>query len=510
MAKKKDVYSQLHELSKSTALLASIETLLDWDQETVMPKDAIHFRSLQIEMIASLVHKSKTSKSFAKLLNQLIDIETGEIQHSSLSLEQIAALREWRRDYIKANKLPNSFVKQFAKTISTACHAWKSAKHHNDFKEFAPHLEKVVSLCRKKADILGFKEHPYDALLDLYEPEMKTAFLIPLFTKLKHELTELLRSINASAPIPHDFLRCHCPKYKQMNFAHTLLKKMGFHEGSSRLDLSAHPFCSSILPDDLRMTTRINPEDPFFSIFAVLHEGGHGLYALGRNKEQFGSPLAESLSLGIDESQSRWWETLIGQSHPFWEYFFPQLQAEFPDQFNNVYLDDFFRAINQVKPSLIRIEADEVTYNLHIIVRFEMEKALIEGSLKVRDVPEAWNEKMREYLGIAPQYDGEGCLQDIHWSLGYFGYFPTYTLGNLYASQFFTVFEKAFPQWKEKVSKGNLDFIREWLQENIHQYGRQYTPNDLCARVTGKPLSEEPFIRYLNNKYRTLYHLRDS
>jgi len=507
MAKKTDPYAQLHELSKTTALLSSIEYLLDWDQETYMPKDAIHFRSLQVEMIASLVHKNKTSKAFAKLLDQLIDIETGEIKDSNLSSPQIAALREWRRDYIKAVKLPNAFVKQYAKTISTATHAWKSARYHNDFKEFSPHLEKVVSLCRKKADILGFQEHPYDALLDLYEPEMKTSMLTPLFSKLKLQLTQLLKDITACPPIPHEFLHCHCPKYKQLAFSHLLLKSMGFHEHSSRLDSSAHPFCSTLLPDDVRMTTRFNPEDPFFSIFAVLHEGGHGLYALGRPKEQFGSPLSESLSLGIDESQSRWWETLIGQSHPFWQHFFPLLQAEFPEHFNSVYLDDFYRAINHVKPSMIRIEADEVTYNLHIVVRFEMEKALIEGSLKVRDVPNAWNEKMREYLGICPQFDGEGCLQDIHWSMGLFGYFPTYTLGNLYASQFFLVFEKAFPQWKEKVAKGELAFVREWLKENIHQYGRQFPPPDLCKKITGQPLTEEPFIRYLNSKYRALYHL---
>ncbi len=507
MATKKNLYAQLHELSKTTALLSSMEALLDWDQETYMPKEAIHFRSIQVEMVASLAHKSKTSKPFAKLLNQLIDIKTGEILDETLSSEQIASLKEWRRDYIKAIKLPNKFVKQFAKTVSTATHAWKSAKHHNDFKEFAPHLEKVVSLSRKKADILGFTEHPYDALLDLYEPEMKTSTLIPLFSKLKLHLTQLIKTIKAAPPIPYEFLNCHCPKYKQIAFAHLLLKGMGFHENNSRLDISSHPFCAGIAPDDIRMTTRINPDDPTFSIFAVLHEGGHGLYALGRRKELFGSPLAESLSLGIDESQSRWWETLIGQSLPFWQHFYPLLQEEFPEQFKSIYLDDFFRAINHVQPSLIRIESDEVTYNLHIIVRFEMEKALIEGTLKVRDIPDAWNEKMREYLGISPLFDTEGCLQDIHWSLGLFGYFPTYTLGNLYAAQFFAVFEQAFPQWKEKVAKGDLGFVREWLKDHIHRYGRQYSPSELCSKITGKALTEDPFIHYLNTKYKALYHL---
>jgi carboxypeptidase Taq len=507
MGKTKDLYSQLLDFSRMTSLLASVESLLDWDQETYMPKEAIHFRSIQIEMLASLVHKNRTSKTFSKLLNQLIDIRTGEIKDSSLSSSKVRALKEWRRDYIKAIKLPNAFVKQFAKTTSTAVHAWKSARHHNDFREFLPHLEKVVSLCRKKADILGFQEHPYDALLDLYEPGMKTSILTSLFCKLKLQLTQILKGISGSPSIPHEFLRCRCPKYKQLAFSHLILKTMGFHENTSRIDQSAHPFCSPLLPNDIRMTTRFNPEDPFFSIFAVLHEGGHGLYALGRPKEEFGSPLSESLSLGIDESQSRWWETLIGQSFSFWEYFFPLLQKEFSEHFHSIHLDEFYRAINHIKPSLIRIEADEITYNLHILLRFEIEKGLIEGSLKTSDIPDVWNEKMRNYLGISPEFDGEGCLQDIHWSLGLFGYFPTYTLGNLYASQFFEIFEKSFPYWQERVAKGELGFIREWLRENIHQYGRQFSPTELCMNITGKSLSEEAFIKYLNTKYKNLYHL---
>jgi carboxypeptidase Taq len=244
-----------------------------------------------------------------------------------------------------------------------------------------------------------------------------------------------------------------------------------------------------------------------FCIGAVLHEGGHGLYNMNLNVEHYGSPLGQQVSLGIDESQSRWWETLIGQSYSFWQHFFPLLQEEFPEQFAGVLLDDFYRAINAVKPGFIRIEADEVTYNLHIIVRFELEKALIEGSLKVKEVPDAWNAKMREYLGISPEFDGQGCLQDIHWSLGAIGYFPTYTLGNLYSVQFFTAFEKAHPNWKEHVSRGALDFIGDWLKENIHQYGRQYTPDELCQKITGKSLSEEPYVNYLKKKYSALYHL---
>jgi carboxypeptidase Taq len=504
---KKDAYAKLLELSKNTALLTSIQALLDWDQETYMPKDAIHARSLQIELLSGLLHKAKTNPQFTKALNALIDVETGEIQDDRLTPLQIAALREFRRDYLHDSKLTSAFIKNFSKTTSTAIHAWKSAKDHNDFREFAPHLEKIVSLSRKKADLLGFKDHPYDALLDLYEPEMKTSYLIPLFTQLKLKLTYLVQQIAACPQPATDFLNGEFPKYKQMNFSHQLLRAMGFHGDTSRLDLTHHPFCTSLHPTDVRMTTRIHPDNPMFNIFCILHEGGHGLYEMNLNKDFYGTPLCSAISLGIHESQSRFWETLIGHSLPFWEHFFPRLQEEFPEQFNAIALPDFYQAIHTVKPGLIRIQSDEVTYNLHIIVRFEIEKALIEGSLKVRDVPGAWNEKMREYLGISPSFDGEGCLQDIHWAMGGLGYFPTYTLGNLFAAQFFAAFEKAHPDWKAKISQGQVDFIREWLKENIHQHGRQYTSSELCQKVTGKPLSAEPFINYLEGKYKTIYHI---
>lgn len=500
-------YTTLQTQSKTISLMNAIHSLLDWDQETFMPKESAKMRSEQIAIMASLVHKQKTAKKFAKTLSSLIDLETAEVTDSTLTLPQIAALKQWRKDYLRAVKLPNSFVKQFAGTTSTACHAWQTAKEHNDFKSFAPHLEKVVALSRKKADILGFREHPYDALLDLYEPEMTTAFLTPLFAKLKLALTQLLKDISIKPAFPEDFLHRHCPQYKQLDFAHKILHKMGFHSSTSRLDTSAHPFCTGMHPKDTRMTTRVHPDNIFSTLSAVLHEGGHGLYNMNLPMEHYGSPLCESLSLGIDESQSRLWETLIGQSHSFWHYFFPLLQELSPEQFRDVSLDAFYHAINNVTPGLIRVDADEVSYNLHIIVRFEIEKLLIEGTLKVKEVPDAWNSKMREYLGICPSFDGQGCLQDIHWSLGYIGYFPTYTLGNLYSVQFFEAFEKAHPNWKESVAHGSLDFIRDWLKENIHTHGRQFTASELCQRVTGKELSQEPYVNYLTKKYQGLYGL---
>lgn len=500
-------YSKLHALSKQTALFSSIYGLLDWDQHTYMPHDAIEIRSQQTETMAHLIHKEKTSKKFAKLLGKLIDISSGEIIDDTLSACQVAALRAWRRDYLKETKLPPAFVKKLAQTSSTAMHAWGQAKENDNFREFAPFLEKIVTLLRKKADFLGFKEHPYDALLDLYEPEMTTAYLTPLFTRLKSSLMLLLKNIISAKPISTDFLYGDFLAQKQLEFARELLRAMGFDEKSSRLDETVHPFCSGLYPKDTRMTTRVHRDYLMANIFAVLHEGGHGLYNMGLPVEHFGSPLCEPISLGVDESQSRWWETLIGHSLPFWQHFFPRLKVYFPEQFAKISLHDFHRAINSVKPSLIRIESDEVTYSLHIILRFEIEKALIEGSLKVKDIPEVWNAKMRESLGITPPTDRSGCLQDIHWSMGGIGYFPTYVLGNLYGAQCFTAFEKAHSTWKEQLGTGDLTFIRHWLHENIHRHGRAFTPQELIQRISGEPVSERAFTSYLEKKYSALYDL---
>lgn len=493
---KKTPYQKLLEISKQAATLESIAHLLEWDQETYLPKEAIDFRSTQSELLASLIHKERTSKKYAKAL---------QLAHhdSTLTTEQKAALREWQRDYNKTAKLTTSFVKAFAETTSKSIHVWGIAKKENDFSSFAPYLEKIVKLCRKKCELLGYTEHPYDALLDLYEPEMTTSKLSSLFGRLKPALTAFVKQIGQH-PLPNQqFLHDDFPHDKQIQFSHEILRAMGFDPSTSRLDLSNHPFCVGIHPSDTRMTTHVNTNFPGSCIFSVIHEGGHGLYNMGHPAAHFGSPLCESVSMGIEESQSRFWETTIGHSLPFWTHFYSKLQKEFP-QLQNISLQDFYRAINTVKPSLIRIESDEVTYSLHIIVRFELEKALIEGSLKVKDLPDAWNEKYQSYLGITPPTNSQGCMQDIHWSMGGFGYFPSYSLGNLYAAQFFQTFQHTFPNWKEKVSAGDLSFIRMWLHDNIHQYGRQYTPSELIVRISGKSLSEEPFLEYLNTKYKSL------
>ncbi|KAG6559601.1 Thermostable carboxypeptidase 1 [Candidatus Rhabdochlamydia oedothoracis] len=500
-------YQKLIKLSKQIAHLSSITYLLEWDQEIYMPAEGIAYRPEQIALLSGLVHQKKTSKAFAKSLNSLIDLDTKEIKDPHLTLLQIIALKRWRRDYLLAAKIPSSFVKKFATVTSNAAHVWQMAKKHNDFKLFLPHLQKVISLCRKKADIIGYQEHPYDALLDTYEPDAKTSDLINIFNQLKPPLKQLLKEISIKSPVENHFLYQLCPKHIQLEFAHLILEKMGFSLSSSRLDYSVHPFCTGLQPKDTRMTVAVNPENILGTISATLHEGGHGLYHIGLIAEHYGTPLAESLSLGIDESQSRFWETLIGQNRHFWQYFFPILQQNLPKQFGLITLDQFYRAINSIKPHFIRIEADEISYNLHILLRFEIEKQLIEGSLSVKDIPEAWNTRMRDYLGLDPKIDSQGCLQDIHWSLGMIGYFPTYALGNLYAAQFFSQFKKDQPNWGTQAEQGNLSPIRTWLQTHIHKFGRQYTQEELCQKITGSILSEKPFIDYLQKKYSTLYQL---
>ena len=500
----KQPLQKLTELSKKINVLSSVKTLLEWDQETYMPSDGIELRSQQCELLAHLIHQDKIDPQFGELLSQLIDLKTGKVLDQKLSEATQACLREWRRDYLIATKQPLDFVSQYAQIISSSSHAWQKAKEQNDFPSFAPHFEKIVTNARKMADYLGYEQHPYDALLDHYEPGNTVAALTPLFEKLKPHLMRILKKIQSRPQISNAFLTRDYPYAKQIEFSKFILKTLGFSENQARLDLTSHPMCLGLHPKDTRMTTHTLP-NIHSCIFSVIHEAGHGLYNQGLKPEHFSTPLGQSASLGIDESQSRMMETIVGHSLYFWNYFFPRLQKEFPASLSDISLQEFHRGINRVSPSLIRIEADEVTYNLHIMIRFEIEKALIEGSLKVKDVPEAWNEKMRTYLGITPKTNREGCLQDIHWSVGFIGYFPTYTLGNLYAAQFFHTFSTAHPDYQKRISQGDFSQLVNWLRENIHQYGRQYTPSELLKRVTKKPLEESYFVNYLETKYQDIY-----
>jgi len=497
-------FDRLLQLSKQARILEGVSSILDWDQETYMPDGASGIRSEQVKTLAGVIHRIKTGKKFGTALNKLIDVNKGSYLSKSFSEEQKAALREWRRDYLHNTSLPTKFIEDFTKLTSQAIIAWREAKEQDSFQHFAPSLEKIVTMCRRKADLLGYKEHPYDALLDLYEPDMTTKEVSTLFDGLRLALSPLIKKIE-NHPVDHAFLFGKWDKTKQLAFGKTLLDHMGYSFTNGRLDCSVHPFSSSSHPTDSRITTRIHPTSLMSSIFAVLHEGGHGLYEMGLPVEWYGNPLGNARSLGVHESQSRWWETRIGLSRPFWKYFFPQLQDTFKGPLKNVSFEQFYRGINKVMPSFIRIEADEMTYPMHVILRFELEKGLIEGTLKVKDIPEAWNDTMERYLGITPPSFQQGCLQDIHWSMGGFGYFPTYTLGNIYAAHLFEAFEKDQPQWEKEVEKGELLFIKNWLADKIYRHGSFYSTRDLLEKASKKKLSSKAYLDYLTKKFSQLY-----
>ena len=499
------LYKDLFEKSKKIHLLRSVESLLSWDQETYMPGGAAAARSEQLELMASLAHEEQTSKEFQKALEKLIDLDTGKVLGTDLNPLQKAALREWRRDFLLAVKLPNSFVKAFAKLTSESLVAWQTAKKTNDFPLFAPNLQKIVEMCQQKADYLGFKDDPYDALLDYYEPELTTKEVDKLFKNLKVQIVALLTKIRAKKQVDDSFLFGKFNENKQLKFGKEILSAVGYDLNKGRLDISSHPFSSAFHPTDSRITTRFEKNAFFGCISAILHEAGHGLYEMGLLSEHYGSPLGEAISLGIHESQSRFWETCIGQSRPFWKHFLPLLKKHFKGPLEKVSLEKFYKGINKVFPTFIRVDADEVTYSLHVILRFEIEQMLINGTCAVADLPGIWNEKMEELLGVSPPTDREGCLQDIHWSMGAFGYFPTYTLGNLYASFFFEAFEKEHPDWAKRVEQGELLFIRDWLIDNVHRHGRSLSAKELAKKIGKRELSSAPYVNYLNNKYKEIY-----
>lgn len=497
-------YDALKAISKKARTLGGISSLLEWDQETYMPEGAAPIRGEQLKVLAGIIHKERTSPRFKKVLGKLIDLKTGEILDPQLSEPQKAAVKEWREDYRKETALPAKFVQDFAELTSKSIVVWRNAKKTEGFLHFAPFLEKLVLMNRKKADYLGYQDNPYDALLDCFEPGLTTQEVTTIFSKLRDGIVKLLGKITSAKEIDDSLLFGNFNREKQIEFSHEILKHMGYDQHFGRLDFSAHPFSSAAHPTDSRITTRIHPQSLISNISVILHEAGHALYEMGLPQEEYGSPLGESISLGMHESQSRWWETRIGQSKVFWQHYLPLLKKYFPE-IEKISLDDFYRAMNKVSPTMIRVEADEVTYGLHVILRFEMERDLINGTLKIRDIPDAWNEKMEQLLGIKPSCYSEGCLQDIHWSMGSFGYFPTYTLGNLYAAQLFKAFEQKQPDWQARVSKGELIFIKDWLNENIHRFGRQYRSKNLVKKITGEAFSEKPYLDYLNHKYQDIY-----
>ena len=502
-------------LEPLTALLLEIQhvnsaaSLLSWDQETYMPPAGGHARADQLATLQGLAHDRLLAPDIERLLTQWVDPSTGQVidvPDDPWDEPSRALLREVWRDFSRAKKLPSSFVKRLGRECSLAQQVWAEAKKKNDFRMFLPNLRTVLSLKQEEAGYLGYTDSPYDPLLDTYEPGASVSRLIPLFTALKAGIVPLLqRAMTAPVQIDDVVLFRSYDSARQLKFSRLVLTAMGYDFDRGRLDLSAHPFTTSFHPSDVRVTTRVYEQELPACLFSCIHEGGHGLYDQGLDPDRYGTPLGDSLSLGIHESQSRLWENCVGRSLPFWRCFYPLLLQVFPEQLADVELEAFYAAVNRVKPSFIRVEADELTYNLHIMLRFEIEQDLMEGRLRVDDLPDAWNDKMRAYLGITPMTDAEGVLQDVHWSLGAIGYFPTYTLGNLYAVQFYEQAQKEISDLHGEIEAGRLTVLTRWLNQKIHRWGRTFTAEHLVQRVTGRPLSPEPFLNYLKEKFGELY-----
>jgi carboxypeptidase Taq len=492
-----DILGEVSDLNRASSVLA-------WDQETYIPSGGIKSRSEQLATLRRLGHVMFTSDEVGKLLDQVEDEVAGKPYDS----DEASLARITRRDYDHARKLTPDLVAEIARAGSTARPVWQKARQSSDFKLFAPYLEKNVELNRRVADALGYEEHPYDALLDRTEPGLTTDQLESTLAELKRAIVPLVADIARHADAIDDSVlyRGYDPDV-QLKYALDVVRKLGYDLNRGRQDLSTHPFTVSFGPGDVRITTRVSRG--FFNecLFGSIHEAGHAMYNQGIGDNLDRSPLWSGATPGVHESQSRLWENLIGRGLPFWRHFFPSLRNAFPDQLQDVDDEHFFRAVNKSYPSLIRVEADEVTYNLHILVRFELETELLNSDLKVKDLPEAWNARMKSYLGVNVPNDGEGVLQDIHWSGVSFAIFPGYTLGNLIGAQLMDKIRTDVPDLDGRVERGDFSALLDWLHRNVHRHGRKFTPNELLERATGKPLTALPWIAYMRRKFGALYGL---
>ncbi len=503
--KYQQLYQQLCQFTSETAMLTATESILGWDERTMMPPEAAEYRAEQMTLLSGLIHKRRTDSRLGQWLGELADSPLAADPHGDTG----TTIRQSKREYDKRVKLPQSLVEELTRTASLGQHAWQTARANNDFASFQPLLEKTFVLKRAQAEALGYEQCPYDALLDDFEPGERTSNIVRVLADLREALVPLVAAVAASSRRPDEtILSRRYPVERQEWFSRDAASKIGFDFCRGRLDVTAHPFCTGLGPHDCRITTRY--DERFFNcaFFGTLHEAGHGIYDQGLRADVYGLPPGEAVSLGIHESQSRMWENLVGRSRAFWEHFFPAAQQVFPDALAEESLDAFYFAINDVRPSLIRVEADEATYNLHILIRFELEQALLNDTLRVADLPGAWNDKYAQYLGVRPDTDAEGVLQDIHWAAGLVGYFPTYSLGNLYASQFFAQAEVDLESLAPQFARGEFQPLRHWLHEKIHQQGQRYTAGELVERITGKPLSHAPLVAHLRKKLAPLYGLK--
>jgi carboxypeptidase Taq len=478
--------------------------LMYWDLRTGAPKKGVPLRSEAIGTLSSAVFKMSTSEKMEEFLNTLGDPSV----YDTLDPVTRAMVREAKKEFDRARKIPPERYHEYVVLVSKAESVWEEAKEKSDFELFRPYLEQIVAMTIEFVGYWGYKENKYDTLLDMYEPGITVAQLDPLFDNLRKETVALLDKIVATGRHFDDkrFHRHYDPTV-QRQLSLRMLTKMGYDFEAGRLDETVHPFQTSINHYDARVTTKFLVDDLRSNLFSTIHEGGHALYEQGVSADLIGTGLCSGASMGIHESQSRFWENMIGRSREFWEANYKELLELFPSQFADISLDDFYRSVNDVRPSLIRIEADELTYNLHIMIRYEIEKGLINEDIKVAELPGIWREKMQEYLGVTPANDAEGVLQDVHWSGGSFGYFPSYSLGNIYAAQFANALKRDIPDYMEQVRQGHLLGIKQWLNEHIHRHGRMLEPKEIVKQVTGENIDAKYLIAYLKDKYTALYNL---
>lgn len=489
-------YSQLVSATKEVQLLQDTEALLSWDQETQMPRKGVAWRAEQAAWLGGEIHRRFTSER----VGDLISACESEIDDLSADTDEASNVREWRHAYDRATRLSSSLVEEFEKARALAKAAWAEAREASDFSTFAPHLENLIDLSRQRAEGWGYEECAYDALLDEFERGARTARLRTLFEGLRPELVSIAEEALAREPFDRDRLGDDFPIEKQKILNAEVAEAIGFDFDAGRIDTAVHPFCTGLGPLDTRLTTRYDETDFRSSLYGVLHEAGHGLYDQGLREEAHGQPIGRAVSLGIHESQSRLWENHVGRSLGFWNTWLPRASELFP-QLASLTPEDLYRSTNQAQRSFIRVEADEVTYDLHIMLRFEIETAVFNGELAVADIPGEWNRRFRDFLGLEVERDADGCLQDIHWSIGIFGYFPTYSLGNLNASHLYAAALQQDAEISSQIDAGNYSGLLQWMQTRIHQPGSRYHPDDLVTRAAGSPATPGAHLAHLRSRY---------
>ena len=475
-------------------------SVLNWDMETHMPKNGNKFRAQQLSTLAQIAYDLETDDQYAKLLEKLT-------LDNSLDNDQKRNVYLSNKQFLKKQKYSGEFIQRQSNLISKAFKDWRIAKEKNDFNIFRESLEEIVKLRKEESELLGYSNHPYDALLDKYEPNLTTIDVDLIFKDVKDHLVPFISKIASNNHIDDSFFYQHFDKQKQWDFGIDLLKQMGYDFDSGRQDISAHPFSSHFSPEDARVTTRIDENNLSDMIWSCIHEGGHALYEQGILSDNYGTPLGNAISLGIHESQSRLWENHVGRSLPYWKNNYSGLKSLFPEKLKNIDYKMFYKACNNVKSSLIRTNADELTYHLHVLIRYEIEKGLIEGSIQVDELPSKWNSLYKKYLDIDVPSDSMGVLQDIHWSHGSFGYFPTYTIGSFYAAQFYSQASNEISNIESKIEKGDTKELLKWLRQKIHNHGERYDAKDLCKKITGEELNFKYFMNYATNKYSKIYNL---